>query len=124
RVWGALGAEACEVELEFRDVAGAKVRLLLITAVLLDNAGIGDGVAEEGDGVANRAAVVGVGVEVDVLALGELGDHDEWLQREGLIVNGVLVTRHLEREGAVRVFLAHSLLEGVDAEAEELVVVG
>ena len=61
---------------------------------------VGDGAAVEEDGIAQGAVVGIVGVEVEVLAGGELGDEDKRGEREALIVDGVFVAGRFAGEGA------------------------
>ena len=58
------------------------------------------------------------------MARGQLRNHDKGLKSKALVVDGVLVARHLLRESAAGIDLVDSLLVGLDAEVKELVVGG
>ena len=108
---------------EGEEVGGDVVDHLGVGGVGLDELGIGEGLCEEVDGVEDgltggRAVVI----ERDVLALCELGQRDEGLQGEGLIVDGPLVAGHLLRECAAWIELVDALFVDGDAPVEEVVV--
>ena len=59
-----------------------------------------------------------------MLAFGKLGEGDEGLKREGLVVDGAFVASHLLWESAALVELVDGLLVDADAPVEEIVVRG
>jgi len=122
--WEGFGGEARGVEVEGGEVVGVGVVVLGVGGVGLDERWVGDGAAVEEDGVAEGAVVGLVGVEVDVLAGGELGDEDEGSEREALVVDGVFVASHLAGEGACGIDFFDGIFVGVDAVVEEGVVGG
>ena len=85
---------------------------------------VGDGAAVEEDGIAQGAVVGIVGVEVEVLAGGELGDEDKRGEREALIVDGVFVAGRFAGEGADVINFFDGIFIGGHAVAKEGVVGG
>ena len=77
---------------------GEKRKGLGLGCVLFYQAGVGGGAHEEVNGVGDGVAVDAEAVEVDALAPGKLGDHDQRGEREALIVERVLMARHFKRE--------------------------